>query len=246
MNLGSLTVATLAVSLCLASAGCMNAPGKPQLKAEAARPEQVLDFPTLYKQNCAACHGENGKNGAAISLANPVYLMTAGIDNLQRVTAAGLPGSLMPPFGKKAGGLLTDAQVTVLARGMIDAWGRSPALAGITTLPYSSQTKGIAAQGQIAFATFCAGCHGANGAGVATKTGQRGSIVDPAYLALVSDQGLRSIMIAGYPEQGMPDWRSDLTGAGARAMTDQEVTDIVAWMASYRTATPGQQYPQHP
>lgn len=246
MNLCSLTIAILAGSLCLASAGCMNAPGKPRLAAKAARPEQVLDFPTLYKQNCAACHGENGKNGAAISLANPVYLMTAGIDNLQRVTAAGLPGSLMPPFGKKDGGLLTDAQLTVLARGMIDAWGRSSALAGVATLPYSSQTKGISAQGQIAFATFCATCHGAKGAGVANKTEQRDSILDPAYLALVSDQALRSTMIAGYPEHGMPDWRSDLTGPGARAMTDQEVTDIVAWMASYRTAAPGQPYPRHP
>ncbi len=75
---------------------------------------------------------------------------------------------------------------------------------------------------------------------------QTGSIIDPAYLALVSDQGLRSTIIAGQPEQGMPDWRSDLTGTGARAMTDQEVTDTVAWMTSHRIATPGQPYHQHP
>jgi cytochrome c oxidase cbb3-type subunit 3/ubiquinol-cytochrome c reductase cytochrome c subunit len=29
-------------------------------------------------------------------------------------------------------------------------------------------------------------------------------------------------------------------------MTDQEVTDTVAWLASHRTATPGQVYKQHP
>lgn len=244
MNVRTLTLAMLAGSLCFASTGCMNAPGKPRLGTEAARPSQVLDFPTLYKQNCAACHGENGRNGAAISLANPVYLATAGIGNIQHVTATGLSGTLMPPFAKRAGGMLTDAQVAVLASGMIDAWGRSPALAGVTPLPYASQTRGIPAQGRTAYATFCASCHGPDGTGSANK--QPGSIIDPAYLALVSDQALRSTIIAGNPELGMPDWRSDLSGPRSRPMTEQEVTDIVAWMASNRTATPGQLYPQHP
>jgi hypothetical protein len=33
----------------------------------------------------------------------------------------------------------------------------------------------------------------------------------------------------------MPDWRSDLKGSGARAMTDREITDVVAWLAAERT-----------
>ena len=41
-------------------------------------------FRTLYKANCAACHGENGRDGAAISLANPVYLAIAGEENLRQ------------------------------------------------------------------------------------------------------------------------------------------------------------------
>jgi cytochrome c oxidase cbb3-type subunit 3/ubiquinol-cytochrome c reductase cytochrome c subunit len=50
---------------------------------------------------------------------------------------------------------------------------------------------------------------------------------------------LRSIVIAGRPEEGMPDWRSD----GAQPLTDQQITDIVAWLGSKRTASPGQPYP---
>jgi cytochrome c oxidase cbb3-type subunit 3/ubiquinol-cytochrome c reductase cytochrome c subunit len=245
MNVRTLTFALFTGSLGLAIAGCSNAPGKPKLEA-ASRPDEVLDFPTLYKQNCAGCHGEGGRHSAAISLANPVYLATAGFDNLQRITAAGVSDTLMPPFGRKAGGSLTDAQIAVLARGMINAWGRSGTPAGVTLLPYASQGKGNPAQGQRAFATFCASCHGSDGTGTKLKTGQQASIVDPAYLALVSDQGLRSMIIAGDPDLGMPDWRSDLTGANARPMTDQEVTDIVAWMASNRTSNPGQPYPQQP
>lgn len=74
---------------------------------------------------------------------------------------------------------------------------------------------------------------------------QMGSIVDPAYLALISDQGIRSIAISGKPEQGMPDWRGSAQDSKGRALTDQEITDIVAWIASHRTTTPGQPYPQH-
>jgi cytochrome c oxidase cbb3-type subunit 3/ubiquinol-cytochrome c reductase cytochrome c subunit len=216
----------------------MSAPGKPTSAVE-ARPEQVLEFAPLYKQSCAACHGDNGKGGAAIALANPVYLATAGLDKLRGITAGGVPGTLMPGFGKKAGGMLTDAQIEVIAQGMVETWGSAPALGGATPLPYSSSAKGDAAKGQAAFGTFCARCHGADGTGIPNKVG---SIVDPAYLALVSDQGLRSIAIAGRPDLGMPDWRSD----GPRAMTDAEVTDIVAWMTSLRTAAPGEPYPQHP
>ena len=59
---------------CIATTGCSRIPGRPGPGPEVIRPDEVLDFPTLYKENCAACHGANGKNGAAISLANPVYL----------------------------------------------------------------------------------------------------------------------------------------------------------------------------
>jgi mono/diheme cytochrome c family protein len=176
MNVRSLTFALVAAGLCLTNLGCMNAPGKPKLEVEGARPEQILDFPTLYKQNCAACHGEDGKSGVAIALANPVYLATAGIDNVQRITATGVHGTMMPPFGKRAGGMLTDAQIAALAHGIFDAWGRSNALAGVTPLPYASQGQGDSVRGQVAFATFCASCHGVDGTGLgAQKSGRSGS-----------------------------------------------------------------------
>src|SRR3981189_2030463 len=85
--------------------------------AEVPRPDDVLDFSTLYKSNCAACHGENGMDGVAISLANPVYLAVAGEDNLRHIVANGVSGRLMPPFARSAGGMLTEQKVNVLAHG---------------------------------------------------------------------------------------------------------------------------------
>jgi cytochrome c oxidase cbb3-type subunit 3/ubiquinol-cytochrome c reductase cytochrome c subunit len=182
----------------------------------------------------------------AISLANPVYLAFAGEDNLRHITANGVSGRLMPPFARSAGGMLTDQQIGVLAHGMMQQWSKQEVVAGLSIPQYRSTLTGDGARGQQAFGIFCARCHGAAGEGsigdAKSKTGKIGSIVDGSYLALISDQGLRSIMIAGRPDEGMPDWRTD----GAQPMTDQQITDVVAWLAAKRSLNPGQPYPTQP
>ena len=233
-------------ALVVGATGCKRAPGRPGNGPEVLRPEKVLDFATLYSQNCAACHGEKGTNGAAISLANPVYLATAGAANIQRITAAGVNGTMMPAFAKSAGGMLTDKQIAAITQGMIDAWAKPAALAGQTPPSYAASSSGDADQGQQTFQTFCAGCHGAGGTGVQSASLRTGSLVEPSYLSLISDQGLRSFIIAGQPEQGMPDWRAHKSPNGGHALTDREIADIVAWIGTHRTATPGQDSRQHP
>jgi len=236
----------LALAAVLALVGCSRIPGRPGPGPEVVRPDEVLDFPTLYKANCAACHGEGGRNGAAIGLANPVYLAVAGEENLRDITAKGVPGKSMPPFAKSAGGMLTDQQIDVLAHGMMQQWSRPNLFAGQNLPTYRATLPGDATRGQQAFGTFCARCHGVAGEGSAadakSSMGKVGSIVDASYLALISDQGLRSITIAGQPGEGMPDWRTD----AAQPLTDQQITDIVAWLASKRTINPGQPYPTKP
>ena len=238
---------TLAVG-CLGFIGCGNAPGRPGPGPEVVRPEEVLDFAGLYKQNCSGCHGENGRDGPAISLSNPVYIQLAAETHLRGIIANGVPGKLMPPFAKSAGGMLTDRQVETLAQGIQKQWGNPGILAGKTPPPYLATLPGNAQHGLETYGVFCARCHGTAGEGGpadgkpnSTK-GKIGSIVDPSYLAVISDQNLRSITIAGRPDVAMPDWRGD----GELPMTDQQVTDILAWLATKRVANPGQPYSNHP
>src|ERR1700733_29718 len=158
--------ALAAATVALALVGCSRIPGRPGPGPEVVRPNEVLDFPALYKANCAACHGENGRNGAAISLANPVYLAVAGEENLHEITAKGVHGKLMPPYAKSAGGMLTDQQINVLAHGLMQ-WSRPDVFVGLSMPPYRAALQGDAGRGQQAYGTFCARCHGVAGEGSA-------------------------------------------------------------------------------
>lgn len=206
-----------AVALCGLS-GC-TLPGKPK-PGVPLRPDQITDFQVLYKRNCAACHGGEGKGGAAVALASPVYVAYASLANIQTVTANGIPGSLMPAFAKSAGGLLTDQQVAILAQG-IAALATPQQVAEIRPPVYQSQATGDVARGATLYQADCLHCHAP----------KRGSVLDPVYLSLISNGGLRTILVAGEPHEGMPDWR----GYAAGPLTDQQLADLVSFLVSHRS-----------
>ena len=225
-------VGITAVGLC----GCTNAPGRPGPGKMPIVPSESSDFGTLYAQNCSGCHGSEGKGGAAIALANPVYLAVADDAILHRATAGGIPGTSMPAFAESAGGMLTTKQVDVIVNGIRERWSKPDIFSGADPPPYSSTVPGDSARGSEVYAMYCSSCHGAAGRG-----GQKASsIVDGSFLALVSDQELRTIVIAGRPEMGAPDWRSDGLG---KPMSSQDVSDVVAWLVSQRPKFPGQPFP---
>jgi len=215
--------------------GCTSPHGQPRKGSETVAPNDVLEFSTLYEENCAGCHGAQGRGGAAIALSDPVYLAIADDAVLRKVVANGVPGTSMPAFAQSAGGMLTDKQIDVITSGIRSRWSRQGILGQATVPAYTAKSAGDAQRGEAAYRTYCESCHGPGGQG-----GAKGSaITNDSFLALVSDQGLRTIVIAGRPELGAPDWRGNVPG---KAMSDQEVTDVVAWLASRRVQNPGQPY----
>jgi cytochrome c oxidase cbb3-type subunit 3 len=222
-------------ALYLLLAACSSPDGQPQKGSEVVGPNQVVDFDTLYKENCSGCHGAEGRGGASLPLANPVYLAIVDESAMRKIVANGVRGTSMPAFAQSAGGLLTDEQIDVITSGMLSHWGRKGILNGANPPSYAVKTAGDAERGQIVFGTYCASCHGSEG-----KGGPKGSAIgNDSFLALVSDQGLRTIVITGRPDLGAPDWRGNVPG---KPMSDQEITDVVAWLASRRVASPGQPY----
>ena len=231
MNRLAIFVAAVALLACVA---CSKSPGAPRPDSVVQPPSQIVDFKLLYSQNCAGCHGVNGRGGAAIALADPVFLAIADDTVIRNIATNGVPRTSMPAFAQSAGGMLTDKQIDAIVRG-IRSWAKPDALPNTTPPPYAAQAPGDPQRGANAYRTYCLSCHGADGRGGSKAS----SIVDGSYLALVSDQQLRTTVIAGRPEFGAPDWRSNVDG---RPMSAQEISDVVAWLSRQRPQFPGQPY----
>jgi mono/diheme cytochrome c family protein len=223
-SLDALLVGVLAIVM----AGC----GMPE--EPVARPEQVMAFGELFDTNCAGCHGVDGRRGVAQPLNDPLFLALVSDARFRDVISRGVPGTPMTGFGRDAGGTLTSEQIRALVDGMKQKWGRSPRPSGASLPPYSEDealAKGVSPgdpdRGRGAFSSFCARCHGDDGRGGAAA----GSVVDQAFLALTSTQSLRTTIVAGHAAEGISGWQDYVPG---RAMTHQEISDVVAWLSAHR------------
>ena len=204
--------------------GC-EPPGKP--KPEPPSSQDITDFKTLYSENCTGCHGVDGRNGPARPLNDPLYLAVIPKEVLQQTIENGRPGTSMPAWARSQGGPLTAKQITALVNGIEDNWAKPAIFHGVILPSYGGTgDPGDIKVGKKLFAMNCFMCHGQPAIGSVTNT---------AFLQLVSDQLLRTAIIQGRPDLGMPDYRSLNRG---HALSDQEITDIVAYLASLRPVQP--------
>jgi cytochrome c oxidase cbb3-type subunit 3/ubiquinol-cytochrome c reductase cytochrome c subunit len=175
----------------------------------------------------------NGKNGVALNLSNPEYQALVDDATLRDVIANGEKGTLMPAFRQE--GTLTDSQINALVGEMRRRWQKLNAFGGATPPPYKASHPGDAAKGQQVYTAACASCHGES----VQKPGKDGSILEGAFLALINEQTVRTIVIAGRPDIGQPDWRNHIKG---HWLSDDEITDVTAWLMAQRSANPVQPY----
>jgi len=227
--------------LMLFSVAC-EPPGKPEPEIAS---QDISDFKVLYSENCAGCHGVDGKNGPGRILNDPLYVAVLPKATLKQILIYGRAGTAMPGWAKEQGGPLTMPQIDALVNGMEQDWAKPTAFQGAQLPAYSAgDNQGNADAGRKLFLRNCFMCHGP-GAKV-------GSVTDASYLSLVSNQMLRTSIIIGRPDLGMPDYRNLKLG---KPLSDGEVTDLVAFLVSKRpvdetTATlnenmPGQEGAPH-
>ncbi len=204
-------------------------------------PDQVLNFDQLFATNCAGCHGAGGELGPAPPLNDPLFATIISDAELAQVINDGRPGTPMPAFADHSGGPLTSAQVKVLVDG-IKAHAE-PTKATEAAPPAYALTKGVGVQstpgsrerGAAVYARACAGCHGPNGAGGERNGAMGGAINVPAFLALVSDQAIRRIIITGRPDLGMPTYAEQMgRPTNFQPLTSAEIDDLVALLADWR------------
>ncbi len=213
---------TLLIAAALLVSTACEPPGKPKPEPSS---EDITDFKVLYSENCSGCHGVDGKNGPGRILNDPLYLALIPRDTLKGVIEHGRPGTAMPAWAKSDGGPLTPRQVDALVNGIEQNWAKPDEFQGQQLLSYAGTGQGDADSGRKLFLRNCYMCHGP-GAKV-------GSVTDAAYLSLVTDQMLRTSILVGRPDMGMPDYRHLKLG---KALSDADVSDLVAFLGSKRPA----------
>ncbi len=231
-----LQIGIVSLAIALLTGCSVRLPGRPTEAERWRAPAEISDFNQLYSQNCAGCHGVDGKLGAAHPLNDLLYLAFVTDDGMRQAISKGRAGTNMPAFSEQAGGHLTDQQIELLVAGMRSRWSKPDELKGVELPRYSvnqinakTSETGDATRGAATYKTYCGSCHGTNGDG-----GSAGSIVDPNFLNLVSDQGLRTTVVVGRADMGKPDWRGNVPG---QPMSAQEIADVVAWLAGQRQRT---------
>lgn len=228
----SYRIAACGLASLLALSGCDRLPsGKPIRPPPPSDEERFL---SLYDDNCAACHGQGGKSGAAPPLNDGLFVEIVPDEVLQMTITYGREHTLMPAFGRAGGGDLTPHEVQTLVSGIRTYWGqKKPTFKALPPEYLAGDEKGKVKEGAAVFATACASCHGKDGQG----TVNAGAINDPALLLLLSDQVLRRIIITGRPDLpiAMPNFQ-DGNGRDQnfRPLTNDDVTNLTALLVSWR------------
>ncbi|HKB38812.1 MAG TPA: c-type cytochrome, partial [Gemmataceae bacterium] len=168
---------------------------------------KVTDPVVLYNRLCVSCHGDGsfgtwdkffGRFMPAVR--GPGLRAVADKDYLRAAIEQGRPGTLMPAWGKSAGGL-TKEQVDVLVEYL--ARGDNHPLQKLR--PWPSPGGGNSVRGGELFTQLCAGCHGPNRLAP--------SLSNSVFQRTASDEFLVRTIVNGRADTAMPAFqRADADG----------------------------------
>ncbi len=186
---------------------------------------QASEGEALYLENCAVCHGSDGRGGVGVPLSLPAFLKQSPDEYLKRSIRFGRPGRIMPAFTH-----LSERQVELIVR-HVRGWdtGR-PAPAWNDNI-----IKGDVRKGEALYTRHCRQCHGEEGRG-GKGTGVMFSrkkdlpimapaIGNPGFLYAANDSMIRDIILHGRP--GTP-----MRKARQFKLSDADVDDLVGYIRS--------------
>ena len=184
----------------------------------------------IYAQNCAVCHGPEGKGRVGANLSATF----GGIKPsafMEQTIANGLPGSPMPAWSQEKGGPLSKQDIADVAAYVLGLTGGTepvapaptPVIIPITPAP---GVTGDVNAGALVFAQNCAVCHGQYGEGRIGATLQKSwpGINPAAYIRATVEKG-----VSGSP---MPAWLN----ANGGPLTSKEIDNVSAYILSLRTS----------
>ncbi|RMF80075.1 MAG: hypothetical protein D6744_08535, partial [Planctomycetota bacterium] len=169
---------------------------------------------TLYKANCLACHGPDGRGDLAPTLNTQEFLTLVSDNYLYDTIANGRPGTGMPAWHQ-----LSSEDIASLIL-YIRTWQTQPSRE-LDNVPVAGDWD----SGQRLYAGACAGCHGVNAEGAVGP-----QLNNPVFLRDATDEMLREWI--RYGKLGTP-MRGFLKGQeGTAELRESQIDDIVAYLRS--------------
>ena len=202
------------------------APDKVEEKAGKLHP-QPLTGQQVYQQYCLACHGEGsygrwdktfkrfvpGIRGASLQATADRAYLEAQIVN-------GRPGTQMPAWGAKAGGLLPEEISALLDYLQPPDAGR---VAMTTARAVLVPARGDATRGAVLYSTYCSGCHGIAGHG-----GIAPEIANPVFQKAASDEFIVATIRNGRRNTAMASFQPQ--APGALGFSDAQLGDLLGFL----------------
>lgn len=179
---------------------------------------------TIFKENCAMCHGEEGEGVDGPALNDKQFLANTADETIFSVISSGIPNTEMPAWNQVHGGPFTDEEVRSLV-----AFARS----WEPDAPdrHAAAMAGDPVQGLVIFNSTCIVCHGENGLG----TDRAPVLNNPAKLAQLDDGWYVDTITEGRPAKGMPTWGTVLSPEQIHSL----VALLRAWERGETVQPPG-------
>lgn len=184
------------------------------------------DGEALYLRNCSACHGQYGRGGVGVPLAQEDFLTSVTDDYLLTTIRRGRPGRVMPAFEELSG-----EQIGAIVK-HIRGWMPAGAKVDIPR----GRVRGDPERGKALYANHCAACHGANGegghgTGVTFSRPRDLPVIPPAlnnpgFLKAASDQMIKATLMRG--REGTP-----MVSFLEQGLSEADIEDIVAFVRSF-------------
>jgi mono/diheme cytochrome c family protein len=225
----------------------------------------------IYERHCSPCHGIEGQGVDGPRLRDSLYIQRASTEEIFVTVAEGHAGTEMAAWLQSEGGPLTDTDIynTIAYLRTLSGTVALPTFVAPapelvpTPLPAGAPTPeparpsmpgeagpastmiGDVARGRSEFGTYCAACHGPEGAmGIPNPGSDDGSVprlnpIDPTIAS--ADPEVFALNVDLFIEHGsIPEGPNPLimmpSYGDGNLLTDQQIADLIAYVISLNTA----------
>ena len=169
---------------------------------------------SLYRENCASCHGIDGEGGLAPNLRNQEFQRIADAQFITNVLIHGREGTAMSSWNH----LSVENAADIIA--YIKSWQKEESV-----VLSDQRIVGSERLGQLLFKESCSKCHVGRGSVVAP------AILSKGFLNQTSDAYIKHTIMYGRGQTAMP---ALLAGqAGVVELNEEEINGLVAYVRSF-------------